>query len=239
MQEQNETQRLTTIRFSLPSDVASMVKNMKPIGEDLLVYVRDTDVKSVTDKFTGMGLKPVQREYKLHISAPSEEVFTNVFGNVEKEVRESPNKYVATVTVATKEEYDKLLELNGTNECRVKSFRNLRAKWTSSRPNDDDHEVQSQRYGGQGQSQRYSSSDSRQSSAPWQRAGDSRQSGSSWQRQDGSRPSRQDGPSQRTSDSRQSGVTWQQRGPRQPRNNSSSGSSSGSSSTSNQFRNNV
>jgi hypothetical protein len=180
MQSENETQRLTTIRFSLPSDVSGLVKNMKPIGDDLLVYVRDTDVKSVTEKFTGMGLTPVQREYKLHISSPSEEVFTKVFGSLEKEVRESPNKYVVTVTVGSKEEYDKLLELSGTSDCRVKPFRNLRAKWTASRSSDDDHDVQ--RHGGQGQSQRYGSRSSSSSGGSWQRASGPRQSGSSsWQ----------------------------------------------------------
>ena len=197
-QEQSETQRLTTIRFSLPSDVSGMVKNMKPIGNDLLVYVRDTDVKSVTEKFTGMGLTPVQREYKLHISSPSEEVFTKVFGSLEKEVRESPNKYVVTVSVGSKEEYDKLLELNGTSDCRVKPFRNLRAKWTASRSSDDDHDVQ--RHGGQGQSQRYGSGSS---------------SGGSWQRASG--PRSRNGSS---SGPRQSGSSWQQRG---QRNGSSSG----------------
>jgi hypothetical protein len=130
-----QVSRLSTVRFSLPEALLESVKNMKIVGKDLLFYVADEDVVSVTQVCSDMGLSVVERVFRLHASAPSEEVFRNVFGDVEHETRESSSRYIATLTVESRDEYDRLLSLHGEQEVVVKPFK---ARYSNMRRSDDD-----------------------------------------------------------------------------------------------------
>jgi hypothetical protein len=130
-----QVSRLSTVRFSLPESLLESVKNMKIVGKDLLFYVAEEDVAFVNQTCSEMGLSVVERVFRLHASAPSEEVFRNVFGDVEHETRESSSRYIATLTVESREEYDRLLSLHGEQEVVVKPFK---ARYSGMRRSDDD-----------------------------------------------------------------------------------------------------
>jgi hypothetical protein len=130
-----QVSRFSTVRFSLPESLLESVKNMKIVGKDLLFYVSEEDVASVSQTCSEMGLSVVERVFRLHASAPSEEVFRNVFGEVDHETRESSSRYIATITVESRDEYDRLLELHGEQEVVVKPFK---ARYSGMRRSDDD-----------------------------------------------------------------------------------------------------
>ena len=126
--------RLSTIRFSLPEDLLESVKNMKIVGRDLLFYVPEEEVESVTKTCSDMGLNVVDRVFKLHASTQDEATFKRIFGDVEFEVRESLNRFIATISVDSKDEYDRLLALHG-EDAVVKPFK---VRYSNSRRSDDD-----------------------------------------------------------------------------------------------------
>ena len=132
-----QVSRLSTVRFSLPENLLESVKNMKIVGRDLLFYVSEEEVGSVTQTCTDMGLSVVDRVFRLHASTQDEATFKRVFGNVDHEMRESQGgRYIATISVDSKEEYDRLLALHG-EDAVVKPFK---ARYSNiKRSDDDDH----------------------------------------------------------------------------------------------------
>ena len=148
MSNQNQESRLSTIRFSFPETQLESVKNMKIIGRDLLLYVSEEDVENVTQVYSGLGFNVVDRVFKLHASTQDEATFNRVFGNVERDVRDSSSRYIATITVDSKEEYDRLVALHG-EDCVVKPFK---ARYSTVKHNDGDDQsdtnerVQQNRY---------------------------------------------------------------------------------------------
>lgn len=124
-QESPIKERLATIRLSFPTEDLDNVVRMRLIGRDLLLYVKEDQINTVISTFTAHGLKPVDRVYKLHVSAPTKADFDASFGKVEYEERSAAGRFIATVTVDTEEEYNKFLDLGKDQEskCRVKAFR--------------------------------------------------------------------------------------------------------------------
>ena len=81
-----QVSRLSTVRFSLPENLLESVKNMKIVGRDLLFYVPEEEVASVTQTCTDMGLSVVDRVFRLHASTQDEATFKRVFGSVDHEI---------------------------------------------------------------------------------------------------------------------------------------------------------
>jgi hypothetical protein len=116
--------KLTTGRFKLPDSLTKNAQRMQFIGDDLLVYTEN--LPELTSVLEQLGFTIVEREYKLHVSANNEEIFKSVFGEVKSESRTSDaGKFIATVTLDSKEEYNKFLELGNdqSNGCRIKPFK--------------------------------------------------------------------------------------------------------------------
>jgi len=135
MSNQNqESSRLSTLRFSFPEGVIANVQNMKIIGRDILLYVQEESCESVTQLMQGMGLETVERVYKLHASAQDEATFKSALGDVVHEVRDSTGRYIATITLDSKDEYDRILSLN-SESCFVKPFK---ARYSTVRRFDGD-----------------------------------------------------------------------------------------------------
>ena len=117
-QVSNQESHLNTLRFSLPSELQSMVHSMKLLGNDLLVYVDESNTESVSERFTEMGLEVVERQYRVHVSGPSEHFATH-FGSYEHEVR---SENVFTVVAKDRAQYDELLAME-VDGFRIRPFR--------------------------------------------------------------------------------------------------------------------
>jgi len=131
-----ESSHITTLRLSFPENFLDNVKNMKLIGKDLLFYVGEDDKESLSKSLQEMGLEVIDRVYKIHASAENETNFKNVLGDIAHEVRENSqsSRYIATISVDSKEEYDRILELNG-DECFIKPYK---ARYSVFRKQSDD-----------------------------------------------------------------------------------------------------
>jgi len=125
MSDNQEEQHLQTVRFKLSPSMLEHVSRMRLIGNDLLVYTNNTE--ELTTTFLNNGFELVDRVYKLHVSAPTEEVFNSVFSvyTIDKNIRSTSPRFVATVTVASQDQYNQLLELGESEscQCRIKSYR--------------------------------------------------------------------------------------------------------------------
>ena len=125
-QESPIKEHLSTIRLSFPPEDLTNIVRIRIVGHDLLLYVREDKIDTVTSTFTKKhGFNIVDRVYKLHVSAPSKEDFETTFGKVEYEDRSTDGRFIATVIVDSEEEYNKFLNLgkNQDCKCRVKAFR--------------------------------------------------------------------------------------------------------------------
>lgn len=154
-QMENSEKKLTTGRFRLPDNIISNIERMRIIGidkPDLLVYTDRLD--ELTEAFAKIGFSKVERKFQLHVSTNSEETFKKVFtvDNLSYDIRPSSNdRFIATVTLDTMEEYIKYLELDDqSNNCRIKPYKprfaSFRDKDDSSDSNDKtDHSDQYQR----------------------------------------------------------------------------------------------
>jgi hypothetical protein len=137
MSNQNqESSRLSTLRFSFPEGVIANVQNMKIIGRDILLYVQEESCESITKSMQEMGLETVERVYKLHASAQDEATFKSALGDIVHEVRDSAGRYIATITLDSKDEYDRILSLN-SESCFVKPFK---ARYSAVRRFDGDEQ---------------------------------------------------------------------------------------------------
>jgi hypothetical protein len=124
-QVEKSEKKLTTGRFRLPDNIISNIERMRLIGmdkPDLLVY---TDrLEELTAEFAKLGFSKVDRKYQLHVSSSNEDTFKKVFttNNLSYDVRPSSNdRFIATVTLDSMEEYTKYLELDdNSNGCRIK-----------------------------------------------------------------------------------------------------------------------
>jgi len=123
-ESESNQDHITTIRFSLPTNIAD-VQRLRLIGRDILLYVPENKVDSVTKSMIDHGFNTVERIYKLHISAASKADFDSVFGEIEYEDRSSGGRFIATIIADTEEDYNKYLAFGqGENpKCRVKAFR--------------------------------------------------------------------------------------------------------------------
>lgn len=127
------TERFETIRLSLPTNIADDIKNMRLIGSDLVVYVQKDQVPSVTKVFTDAGFNRVERVFKVHVSALSEQTFTNR----QSEYRGCVNgRHIYTVLLDTQEEYNNIIS-SSSQECTVKPFRSRFAKHHNTDTNDE------------------------------------------------------------------------------------------------------
>ena len=154
-QMENSEKKLTTGRFRLPDNIISNIERMRIIGvdkPDLLVYTDRLD--ELTEAFAKIGFSKVDRKFQLHVSTNNEETFKKVFtvDNLSYDIRPSSNdRFIATVTVDTMEEYIKYLELDDqSNNCSIKPYKprfaSIKDKDDSSDSNDKpDHSDQYQR----------------------------------------------------------------------------------------------
>ena len=154
-QMENSEKKLTTGRFRLPDNIISNIERMRIIGidkPDLLVYTDRLD--ELTEAFAKIGFSKVERKFQLHVSTNNEETFKKVFttDNLSYDIRpSSSDRFIATITVDTMEEYIKYLELDDQgNNCRIKPYKprfaSIRDKDDSSDSNDKtDHSDQYQR----------------------------------------------------------------------------------------------
>lgn len=117
-QVSNQESHLNTLRFSLPTELQNMVRSMKLLGNDLLVYFDESNTDSVSEKFTEMGFEVVERQYKVHVSGPSSEFATH-FSSYESEVR---GENVFTVVAKNREQYDELLAME-VDGFRIRPYR--------------------------------------------------------------------------------------------------------------------
>ena len=141
--ENNQTsEHLKTIRLSLPESITTNIKQMRLVGNDLILYVPDTQVEPVTESFTsepGITFKLVEREYKIHVSAATEQVFENI----ESITRPSVNdRYIYTLIVNSQQKYDDLIN-SSTQECTFKPFR-FRFSKSSNMNADNDSDTNEQ-----------------------------------------------------------------------------------------------
>ena len=135
MSTQFQESRTSTVRLSFPNEsLKDSIKNMKIIGGDLLLYVSEDQVESVTQFYSNLGFTTVDRVFKLHVSTQDEQSFTRIFGDVTHEVRETTPRFITTLSLTDKDEYDKLLALHG-NDCVVKPFK---FRYSSLRSTDQD-----------------------------------------------------------------------------------------------------
>ena len=115
---------LYTIRFTPHAHV----KMMKLVGKDesdLVVYVEQGAEDAVTSAFQTAGFNVVEREFKLHASAESEEALTLSLGATKHyaELRGNVNgRFIATVTVHSREDFDRLRNTEFTG-CRFTPFK--------------------------------------------------------------------------------------------------------------------
>jgi hypothetical protein len=123
-QSNQQNEQLRTVRLSLPASCdISNVRRMRLVGSDLVLYVPEADVSSVSKSFNDAGFSSVDRVYKLHVSAASPEAFKSVFTDSDHEYRGEVNgRHIYTVTVDDKEDYDNHIA-SSTADCTVKAFR--------------------------------------------------------------------------------------------------------------------
>lgn len=163
MSDNQEEQHLQTVRFKLSPEMLKHVSRMRLIGNDLLVYTTNTE--ELTTTFQQHGINVVDRVYKLHVSAPNEEAFDSVFSEytIEKNVRSTTPRFVATVTVESQDQYNKLLELGETEtcQCRIKSYR-YRFDNTNQDDGSDTRERVTKKYSRDHQSREYQPRDQRE-----------------------------------------------------------------------------
>jgi hypothetical protein len=127
-QNNQSTDRLNTIRLSLPDNVVGDIRRMRLVGNDLILYVPSETTETVTKCFTNNGFNCVERVYKLHVSAESNEAFQNIFAGYTSEQRKGVHgRVIYTVTVDTQEKYNELIALS-TAECSIKQFKSRFAK---------------------------------------------------------------------------------------------------------------
>jgi len=200
----NESTRLNTLRFSFPSGLLENVQSIKIIGQDLLFYVSEDASQSIVDSVQNMGFKVVDRVYKLHASAQDEESFKNILGDIEHELRDSGSRYIATINLDSKDEYDRILALN-CETCFVKPFK---AKYSAIRRNNDDNSDTNERVQYNKSQRSRQNFDGPRTYDPRQRS-DGQRTYAPRQRSDDSNRQRSDGP--RTYAARQSDDSNRQR----------------------------
>jgi hypothetical protein len=149
-QVERSEKKLTTGRFKLPDNIISNIERMRLIGidkPDLLVYTDRLD--ELTAEFAKLGFSKVERKFQLHVSSSNEDNFKKLFSNLIYEVRPTSNdRFIATVTVDTMEEYTKYLELDDqSNGCRIKPYKprfaSVRDDSSDTNDNSDQYQRQS------------------------------------------------------------------------------------------------
>jgi hypothetical protein len=139
--ENNQTsEHLKTIRLSLPKTIATNVKQMRLVGNDLILYVPETDVENVTESFTSRDFDLVEREYKLHVSANTEQEFENMVSIPRGCVN---GRHIYTVTVNSQAKYDELIN-SSVPECTFKPFRFRFSKSSNMNQDDDGSDTKDQ-----------------------------------------------------------------------------------------------
>lgn len=115
----NSQPQLNTVRVQLPDNVKSV--RVMP-GGDLLFTTHDVHL---IDKLKQVGFEIVEREFKLHVSCKDIKTFEAIFKDVKYESRQNSDKFIATVVLDNKEQYDNYLKLGNdpSNECRIKPYK--------------------------------------------------------------------------------------------------------------------
>jgi len=120
------SQQLTTVRVSFPKECMENVVNIKVIGNDVLFYVKKEVSSEFNTSIKNMGLSIVGRLYKIHVSAPTKEVFESIFKKylevLEFEERGNQNRFIITINVTNEEDYRKYLELD-SDVCLVRPYK--------------------------------------------------------------------------------------------------------------------
>ena len=139
--ENNQTsEHLKTIRLSLPKTIATNIKQMRLVGNDLILYVPESDVEQVTNTFTSLDFDLVDREYKLHVSASTEQEFENMVSIPRGCVN---GRHIYTVTVNSQAKYDELIN-SSLAECTFKPFRFRFSKSSNMNQDDDGSDTKDQ-----------------------------------------------------------------------------------------------
>ena len=139
--ENNQTsEHLKTIRLSLPKTIATNIKQMRLVGNDLILYVPESDVETVTNTFTSLNFDLVEREYKLHVSASTEQEFENM-GSIPRGCVNG--RHIYTVTVNSQTKYDELIN-SSVPECTFKAFRFRFSKSSNMNQDDDGSDTKDQ-----------------------------------------------------------------------------------------------
>jgi hypothetical protein len=125
----DQSESLQTIRFSFPvSCDLEGVMQIRTIAKDnsIVLYALPENVNKITESFKSAGFAPIDRIFKLHVSATSVEAFNSIFYPIEDEHHENRavinGRQIYTVSVPTKDKYDSYIS-QSTSDCTVKAFR--------------------------------------------------------------------------------------------------------------------
>ena len=139
LENSQSSEHLKTIRLSFPKTIATNIKQMRLVNNDLVLYVPESDVEKVTKAFTSHEFDLVEREYKLHVSSNTEQEFDNMVSIPRGCVN---GRYIYTVTVNNQAKYDELIN-SSLPECTFKPFR-FRFSKSSNINQDDDSDTKDQ-----------------------------------------------------------------------------------------------
>ena len=140
MAEEMSNPTLTTILFKLSDDIdINSINRLSFIGPNILVHCNENSREELKKSFTSNGFTVIPRNYKLHVSTKDDEQFKKVFSEttLEYESRSNDgNRFIATVTVNSQEEYDRYLSLD-SEECRIKPYKHQYASINRSADQDN------------------------------------------------------------------------------------------------------
>jgi len=119
-------QQVSTVRVGLPKEITDNTQNIKILGNDILLYVNKDNLEKVKSNITDLGLTIINRIYKIHVSAPSKEVFETIFkkylSEIKYDIRNNNNRFIVTITTDNDKDYAKYLELD-SDVVLVKPFK--------------------------------------------------------------------------------------------------------------------
>lgn len=113
-QSQEERVSLKTLKFSFPSGLLTDVQQIRLSGNDLILYVDETNVDVVKTNFTNADFSLVNREYIIHVSSNDRDHFNELLKDYKEHLdirEESSSKVIAKVTVNTEDDYRKILAM--------------------------------------------------------------------------------------------------------------------------------
>ena len=118
---------MQTLRLKFEDELSNKFTRLKVVNDkEIIIYIEgEKDITELTNSLTSPKLHVVPRDYHIHVSAKDKKTFLSCITDLSEDkytVYSTTPRFIAKVTLDSKTEYDKLLNLQTDLDIRIKTY---------------------------------------------------------------------------------------------------------------------